>query len=292
MEKLSKKFVALVIVSMMIFATGVAGAFDAVHADAASAVSISVAKVPDKTEYIVGEALDTSGILIVATYSDGNSTGVNSGYTCSPTVLTEEGRQEITVTYGGQTCSFYVDVLPSQAEEPTTVTTTKANERPTEIITTRPAATTTTTTTLPIYTTPAPVSTTVKNNEVTTTKASSVTDGNKYYGISIYASEYELKYEQSTQLKADVYSEYSGNVNILWTSSDSSVATVNNNGYVVAKGEGSAVITAILIDSEGTAVTDEFGNIVSDTVVINCTMTVWQKIIKFFTDIFSFIFPF
>ena len=75
--------------------------------------SLSVTTKPAKTTYTVGETLDTSGMVVRATYSDGSTANV-TGYTCSPTTLNKEGSQTITVSYteGGvtKTTSFTVTV--------------------------------------------------------------------------------------------------------------------------------------------------------------------------------------
>ncbi len=74
--------------------------------------SIAPATLPGKTAYRVGETLDPGGLTLTATYSDGSARTVTEGFTCSPTVLTAEGSQTVTVSYGGKTCAFTVTVLP------------------------------------------------------------------------------------------------------------------------------------------------------------------------------------
>ena len=53
----------------------------------------------------------------------------------------------------------------------------------------------------------------------------------------------ELNWQQSEQLTAEVLPENAANKNVIWTSSDSGVAEVSQEGVVTAKGAGSAVIT-------------------------------------------------
>ena len=53
----------------------------------------------------------------------------------------------------------------------------------------------------------------------------------------------ELNWQQSEQLMAEVLPENAANKNVIWTSSDSGVAEVSQEGVVTAKGAGSAVIT-------------------------------------------------
>ncbi len=67
---------------------------------------ISIQSNPDKTEYFVGETLNTTGLSLKVTYSDGSTKTISSGFTCSPTTLNSAGTQTITVNYGGKSTSF------------------------------------------------------------------------------------------------------------------------------------------------------------------------------------------
>lgn len=71
---------------------------------------ISVNTLPAKTGYFTGDTLDTAGLVISANYSDGTKKDVSSGFKCAPEKLGKAGSQDITVTYGGKTTSFKVDV--------------------------------------------------------------------------------------------------------------------------------------------------------------------------------------
>ena len=71
---------------------------------------ISVNSLPTKTSYTVGDNLSTAGLSLTATYSDGSTQVVGSGFTCSPTTLNNTGTQTITVTYSGKTTTFNVTV--------------------------------------------------------------------------------------------------------------------------------------------------------------------------------------
>lgn len=65
-------------------------------------VSIAVTSHPDKTEYTVGERLDLDGMEVTATYENGDTAVITSGYTVSPannSLLSTAGTQDITVTY-------------------------------------------------------------------------------------------------------------------------------------------------------------------------------------------------
>jgi len=87
--------------------------------------SIEVTSEPDKTTYTVGEALDLTGLVITATYSDG-SQAVVTGYTTDPaegTTLDTEGTVNVVVSYTEGditvTTSFDVEVTDGEPEPAT-----------------------------------------------------------------------------------------------------------------------------------------------------------------------------
>ena len=63
-----------------------------------------------KLSYYVGESLNTSGLKLSATYSDGTTETVTEGFTCTASKLTTPGTQTITVSYAGKTCTYEVNV--------------------------------------------------------------------------------------------------------------------------------------------------------------------------------------
>lgn len=294
MEKLSKKFVALMLASMMILFTGIAGTFDKAHA--LTATDLKVSKYPQKTEYNVGDTLDTTGLELNITFDDGTITGVGANYKCSPTVLNTAGKQKITVTYSGLTCEFYVNVSdnsevvttarPTTAAPTATLVTTAGPSIYDETTTRRPASTTAFYTTRP-HTTHAATQATTRVPVETTTRVNHIYDGSS--NIIIHSKTQELAYGQGTSLTAEIVSENIRYYDVVWTSSDSSVASVNEDGYVIANGEGEVVITAKIVDRNGYSVYDSSGNEIKDTVIIRCTMTLWQKIVRFFRNLFSFL---
>lgn len=72
--------------------------------------SVSVITVPNKTVYALGEALDTNGLLLMLTYSNGSTEVVTSGFTVQGFDSTTAGTKTLTVTYNGQTATFNVYV--------------------------------------------------------------------------------------------------------------------------------------------------------------------------------------
>lgn len=74
-------------------------------------INISIASSPYKTEYLVGEALVTRGLVLLAEYADGTTENIYEGYECSVSVLSKTGTQKITVTYEGCKAAFNVTVI-------------------------------------------------------------------------------------------------------------------------------------------------------------------------------------
>ena len=85
-------------------------------------LSIQVTTNPTKTTYEYGDTLQTTGMVVTASYSDSTSSAV-TGYSCSPTSLTAVGTQKITVSYTEngvtQSTSFNVTVERKSVPKPT-----------------------------------------------------------------------------------------------------------------------------------------------------------------------------
>jgi hypothetical protein len=73
---------------------------------------IAVTKQPTKTVYTIGEQLNTAGMMVTASYSDGTEAAV-TGYTTSGFSSTTAGDKTVTVTYKGMTATFIVTVNPA-----------------------------------------------------------------------------------------------------------------------------------------------------------------------------------
>ncbi len=76
---------------------------------AATVTEIEVSTLPAKTEYAVGDTLDTTGMVVTATYSDGTTETVTD-YTVSDVDMTTAGTKTVTVTYEGKTTEFTITV--------------------------------------------------------------------------------------------------------------------------------------------------------------------------------------
>jgi len=75
-------------------------------------VSIAVTTQPTKTVYNIDEALETAGLVVTATYSDGTTAAV-TGFTTSGFSSATAGQKTVTVTYEGKTATFTVTVTAS-----------------------------------------------------------------------------------------------------------------------------------------------------------------------------------
>ncbi len=80
-----------------------------------SFTSISIKTMPRKTEYSIGEAIDTSGMVLNAVYQ--NTIGIiESGYTVSPSSFDSAGTKTVTVTFGNSTTTYSVNVSGNAVE--------------------------------------------------------------------------------------------------------------------------------------------------------------------------------
>lgn len=85
---------------------------------------LTVTSMPTKTQYLVDDTLDLTGMVITATFTDGVTADVTSAVTTIPAdgaTLSTEGTQAVIVTYGKATVSFNVTVsdLPASLEDAT-----------------------------------------------------------------------------------------------------------------------------------------------------------------------------
>ncbi len=93
---------------------GYTATFDIEVTGGVTVSEIEVIVPPQKTVYTVGEKLDTKGIVIKVTKSDGSSINIAEGFTTDVTTLDTVGTKTVTVTYEGKTAVFEVTVNPVQ----------------------------------------------------------------------------------------------------------------------------------------------------------------------------------
>lgn len=81
----------------------------------AEVVSISISKLPDKTNYNVGDKFTTEGMVVEALLSNGTSNEI-SGYTCTGYNLEKDGEQTVKVSFKGCSATFKITVKPKKIE--------------------------------------------------------------------------------------------------------------------------------------------------------------------------------
>lgn len=94
---------------------------------------------------------------------------------------------------------------------------------------------------------------TIKDINGATIKVNVTVENIKVSSISLNKTSINLQIGENEQLYATITPSNAQNKSINWTSSDPSIATVNSNGYVIAKKSGTATITATTKDGNYTA---------------------------------------
>ncbi len=72
-------------------------------------IGISITRLPSKLNYNYKDSVDTSGMIVVANYSDGTQEEIK-GYTVSPVSFSKTGSHTVTVSYGEHSDTFGVSV--------------------------------------------------------------------------------------------------------------------------------------------------------------------------------------
>lgn len=141
--------------------------------------------------------------------------------------------------------------------EPTTTSTTVTTATTTSTSTTQPSSSSISTPDEPVTeTTTVPTSTT--ETKPTVVKASGISLNTNKLALTRYGTDVKEK------LTATVTPNETTNKNVKWTSSNNKIATVDENGYVTAKGKGTVRITATTTDGSNLSAT--------------CTVTVKQMV--------------
>ena len=115
-------------IKVMVYGTSstqpiVSGTFTISSEPEPQVTGIEVTTEPAKTEYVEGDALDLSGMVVTATYDDGSSVAVD-GYTTVPAEGVELTVDDttVTVTYGGHKATFTITVSEKAPAELTGIT--------------------------------------------------------------------------------------------------------------------------------------------------------------------------
>lgn len=81
-----------------------------------SITSVELASLPSRLNYSVGESLDTEGLLLHVTYSNGITASIAKDIAVSPERFTSIGTQTVTLDYQGRTVEFDVNVTAAVIE--------------------------------------------------------------------------------------------------------------------------------------------------------------------------------
>jgi len=287
---------------------------------------ITVKTAPSKVSYTAGEALDLSGLVVTLTKSDSNTEDVafadfgTKGITASPangkTLAITDTTVTLTHTASGKTVTQSITVNPAPVTvtgitvktapskvsytagealdlSGLVVTLTKSDSNTEEVafadfgakgITASPANGTT----LAITDTTVTLTHTASGKTATqsiTVTAAPVT----VTGISLNKTDLFLAVGNSETLSATVAPADATNKAVTWTSSNTGVATVDENGKVTAVAAGTATITAKTVDGgfEATSevqVATAFYTVTFDsdggTAVPPATVAVGEKVVK------------
>ena len=99
-----------------------------------SPASLAVYHLPDKLDYLVGDRLDPTGLVLIESHGVDDTKLLEGGFTCDPTLLEQPGMQEITVEHGDLRCSFRVTVLAPPVAEPDNGGSTVHPAAPTPVV--------------------------------------------------------------------------------------------------------------------------------------------------------------
>ena len=75
---------------------------------------VEIVTLPSKTEYLIGESLNTDGLSLKLTYSDNSTVTVTDGFACSGFDSAVEGIKTVTVDYAGYKNTFDVEISAPQ----------------------------------------------------------------------------------------------------------------------------------------------------------------------------------
>ncbi len=79
--------------------------------------SVELLSGASKRDYYTGDTTDTAGVSLKVSYSDKTVKTVNSGFSVSPDRLNAAGSQTVTLTYGGKSVTYTVNVTQTRITE-------------------------------------------------------------------------------------------------------------------------------------------------------------------------------
>lgn len=81
------------------------------RSDTATPQTLAISTMPARTMFVLGESLDTTGLVLDLTYSDGAGLPVTEGFTASGILAQELGTETVTVTYEGLSVTYDVQIV-------------------------------------------------------------------------------------------------------------------------------------------------------------------------------------
>ena len=91
---------------------------DNVKVDTRKPVGLELISAPDKSQYLLGEPLDTTGLVLEVTYDDGSKETVTEGFTITGYHSAAVGVRKITVKYLSMVVTFQVEVFKEIPVDP------------------------------------------------------------------------------------------------------------------------------------------------------------------------------
>ena len=238
--------------------------------------SILVSSTPIKTNYYVGDKINTTGLEVYVYYRDNTSKKITN-YTLDYD-FSKTGKQFVTVGYKGYTDQFIVNVKPKA--KPTVKKVVKVSLSKKSVVLVKGRSTTVKVKVSPTNATNKKLKWTTSNAKVATVNQSGkitakgkgtatikvmATDGsNKYATIKVTVKQPVTSVKlnrnsailkvkgkakhKTVTLKATVYPKNANVKSVKWTTSKSKIATVNSKGKVTAKKKGTCFIYATAKD--------------------------------------------
>lgn len=245
----------------------------------ATVTGISISSTGHKTQYMVGDLLDVTGLTLTVTLSDGTTRSIPvaeswvSGFDSSAAAT----GQELTITYGGRgaiTTTYTIDIA-AETNPVTSIEVSSKNHK-TQYIVGEDLDITGLTLAVhrqtggpeEVKVLPGMVSgfnsdvigtkdVTIEYHGITTTYQITVVAGAadpvKVTGVSLNKTALTLAVGGAETLTATVTPVDAGDKTVYWISSNPAAATVDGSGRVIAVGAGAAVITVTTADGGYTA---------------------------------------
>ena len=238
--------------------------------------SILVSSTPNKTNYYVGDKIDTTGLEVYVYYEDNTSKKITNyilDYDFS-----KSGKQFVTVYYKGYMDQFVVNVEPKAKPTVKKVTKVEVNKKSVTLLNGRSATvkvkvspTNATNKKLKWTSSNSKIATVNQSGKITAKGRGNATikvmalDGTKKYAtvkvtvkqpvtsVKLNRNSAILKVkgkakQKTVTLKATVYPKNANVKSVKWTTSKSKIATVAQNGKVTAKKKGTCFIYATAKD--------------------------------------------